>query len=1159
MIRRAAALTVTVLLAACGPGDESAAPAGQGGAAPTGETLQLTPEQAARLVAFENRGIGSLERYDYTDAAEAFESAHAIAPTWRTGRLNLALAYLHKGSDSRPRARTMLEELLLETPDDVRALFAAGILAENAGEPEAALPRFRRAYELSRDPIIGSKLGTLLTSLDRDDEAYPVLTEVHAARPALVSPVNALMLLLRRRGDDAAADLLFRKLVALKGAVNDERDWIKSGEEIRDAYGNLGPYSLAATDFADPGTGAVRPAGAVTAGAPRPLLSGATCGDVPAGAPPYLGLAVFDADQDGDLDLVVCGGTQASALLRNDGALAFSDATASAPALARPGIYAVAAGELDVDPEAATKAAGSPVLPDLVVLASDGVRVLRNAGGLQFDDVTEAAGLADCPGGARGVVLFDADHDGDLDLFLAGGAGQRNRLYANRGAGTFVDVTESAGLAGDGGAYGPALTLDADDDYDTDLLVTRPDGPPVLFLNDRLLRFHAAEGWMPSTARAAHGALVADLDRDGREDLVLGGESAATWLRGTGSGFVAQALPGSPGGPVTSADPLLRGMRDLVFAQGVRLPAQERGGFGGAETLWKPRGLTNVIAADLDGDGVEELLLHVANEGSFVVPLTAEKRGAGLVLDFRGVVRNDVQAGWSNLEGRDAQVEVKAGVFWQSARVGAGGGFGVAAPTRTVFGIGHASQADFVRVLWPDAVQQGVLDVPVGAPYLVVEEQRRPDSCPLLFAWDGTHFAWVTDFLGAGGLGFLVEPGVYADPDPTESVKLPDGLVAPTADGDLAFKLVEAMEEIVYLDDVALDVVDLPPGVAVHPDERFTGAAPFADGALRYVRGELAPVAARDAHGRDVRDAIDRADRVYSEDPRLHPRLTGAIEESVLELDFGSRLDAVEPGAPLLLCLDGWIEYGYTRTAVAAAGEGFRYVVPTLETWHDDGAGGGAWRTLVENMGYPAGFPRVMTLDVTGLVSRETPRLRIRTNLEIYWDRVWLAPLAEDAGARVTTLAPRRAVLARVGYPREYSPDGRVPRIYDYDTLEPSLPWKTVEGDYTRFGDVLPLVTGADDAYVVYGKGEEIDVRFAAADLPALPAGWTRSYVLRFTGWCKGQELYIAHGFTVEPYPFLGMRHYPPGADERPRDADALRRSLAEWSTRRVRAPTRGE
>ena len=115
---------------------------------------------------------------------------------------------------------------------------------------------------------------------------------------------------------------------------------------------------------------------------------------------------------------------------------------------------------------------------------------------------------------------------------------------------------------------------------------------------------------------------------------------------------------------------------------------------------------------------------------------------------------------------------------------------------------------------------------------------------------------------------------------------------------------------------------------------------------------------------------------------------------------------------------------------------------------------------LVANLGYPAGFPRVMTYDVTNVVSRDTPRLRIRTSFEIYWDKVWLSPRCDAAKeTRVTTLAPGASTLRWVGYPRETKEGGCNPPVYDYGTLEPSMPWKTMEGDFTRYGGPFTKAT----------------------------------------------------------------------------------------------------
>ncbi len=1150
-----------VLLAACGGGGESPPP-NQGGADPgSGKATALTPESAARAVMLQNRGIGLLERYDYEPSIAPLRESLDLAPDWFPARLHLVLALMHAGPETRPEGRERVTRMLEEYPEDPHTLFAAALLAENAGDTEVALGIYERAYPASdNDPVVGAKLGTLLLGYDRADEALKLLEVVHAQAPALVSPVNSLMLLYRRDGQDGKSKEFLALLKALKGPLRDDMQQPRVGSEIAQAYGNMGKFSRALPRFAGPlGEEPVPDTAPVTAGTPV-AIDGWKAGALSESSS-VLGSVLLDYDDDGDLDLFVCGGSAPCALLRNDGGLKFTN-IADAAGVAVTGAYAVASGELDVAPKPAQGRPGArKIRPDLLLLREGGVTLLVNQGDGTFADGTEASGLGADPGGARSVLLFDADHEGDLDVFLSGGDTNGNRLWANGGPARFTNVTESAGLKGDGSAYGPALVLDVDRDGDMDLFVTRPGSQPQVFMNDRLLRFKADESASPADVQAVHGAVTGDFDRDGWEDVVVCGEASATLLRGTPEGLSAQLIAGAPGGPAVDVDPRLVGVRDLVFANGTRVPGAWTGqAFDAAEPLFDAAGAPNLSAADLDGDGAEELLLVRPNEPVLFRQVNGERRGAPLVLDFQGLIRNDVQAGWSNLEGFGALVEIRSGSHWQMRRVGSPSGNGNAGASRLVFGLGDASQADFVRVEWPDAVQQAALDIPGGSgqPQLIVEEQRRPDSCPLLFSWDGERFAWVTDFIGAGGLGFMIAPGVYAEPDPTERVLIDSALVQPK-NGELLFKLPEAMEEVVYLDRVRLLSIDHPADVSVLPDERFSGAPPFADGELRAHVGEILPTAASDHRGNDVLSRVLTVDRRYPQSAALHPRLIGVVEEKWLELDFADRLAGVAPGDPLTLCLNGWIEYGYTRTSVAAAGEGLEYLPPVLEAFVPGADGSaGTWKAIGADLGYPAGFARTMTYDVTGKVSRETPRLRIRTNMEIYWDRVWLAPRVPMEGrTKVTELAAKSANLRWVGYPREYSPDGRIPKIYDYQTLDPSMPWKTVTGNYTKFGSVLPLLDASDDMFVIYGKGEEIDLRFDAAALPALAEGWTRTYVLDFDGWCKGQEMYIANGYTVEPLPFHAMSHYPYGDGETYPETEAHREYRREWNTRRVGAPAK--
>ncbi len=113
----------------------------------------------------------------------------------------------------------------------------------------------------------------------------------------------------------------------------------------------------------------------------------------------------------------------------------------------------------------------------------------------------------------------------------------------------------------------------------------------------------------------------------------------------------------------------------------------------------------------------------------------------------------------------------------------------------------------------------------------------------------------------------------------------------------------------------------------------------------------------------------------------------GYAAEHGIILDFGDRLSAFGPADPLILCLAGWVEYPYSQTNYAAATAGVALRPPTVERRRDDGT----WRMIEPHAGYPAGLPRLTTLDLTGKLTGGRCVLRIRTNMECYYDQAFIA------------------------------------------------------------------------------------------------------------------------------------------------------------------------
>jgi len=215
---------------------------------------------------------------------------------------------------------------------------------------------------------------------------------------------------------------------------------------------------------------------------------------------------------------------------------------------------------------------------------------------------------------------------------------------------------------------------------------------------------------------------------------------------------------------------------------------------------------------------------------------------------------------------------------------------------------------------------------------------------------------------------------------------------------------------------------------------------------------------------------------------------------------------------------DGWIEYPYAQTLFAAWQADAPYDAPTIEARTP----GGAWTAVLTHFGYPAGMPRPMSVPLPGLPpgARE---LRIRTTQEIYWDRLAVVRAEACPQAVRTPLALRSARLAATGFALRTTRSQRLPH-YDYDHRAPLWDTRHQRGFYTRFGDVAALTSATDDAVVVFGPGEEVELRFDVPRTPP-PEGWTRRYVLRTTGWCKDMDLFTKDGETIGPLPVRDPAH----------------------------------
>jgi hypothetical protein len=456
-----------------------------------------------------------------------------------------------------------------------------------------------------------------------------------------------------------------------------------------------------------------------------------------------------------------------------------------------------------------------------------------------------------------------------------------------------------------------------------------------------------------------------------------------------------------------------------------------------------------------------------------------------------------------------------------------------------LIGLGKAEGIDLLRILWPTGVLQDEIDLPHTQVIAMKEADRRGSSCPVLFAWDGHKYKLVTDVIGAAVVGHWFTPTRKNIPNSGEWIKV-DGDRLASVDGKLSLRFIEPMEEVNYIDQLRLVAVDHPEDVEVNPDERFLDDPPFASGRVVASKGARLPVGAWDGEGRDVLDVLAHRDHRFASGFTATP-YDGFANVHSLTLDLGD----VNVSSPLKLLMTGYVNYFSATSLYAAWQAGIKPISPYVEVERPDGT----WQTIPGEAGFPAGLERTIVVDLTGKLPAGTRKIRLVSNLEIYWDQALIDNHAE-AATRTTEVPLALATERFRGYPTQIEGKSSGDLDYDYDRVSLTGPFQHQRGSYTHLGDVTALVKGVDDRYAIFGSGEEIATEFDATKLPVLPAGWKRDYFFYANGYVKDMDWWDAMPFTVAPLPFHTMSAYPyPASEKFPDDADAIEYQL-KWNDR---------
>lgn len=775
---------------------------------------------------------------------------------------------------------------------------------------------------------------------------------------------------------------------------------------------------------------------------------------------------------------------------------------------------------------------------DLVLTGAGGVRLMRQDDPKRFTDVTTQTKLpaAITSGNYSGAWAADIEADGDLDIVL-GSERDVPTVLRNNGDGTFLDVHPFNGIAGVRGF----AWADLDSDGDPDAALIDGAGKLHVFSNQRQGQF--AERQIPSNIQDVRTINVADINNDGVLDLLavqVDGQIIRLTDKNDAQGWdvaTVTNLSDSKGQigeniRLRVADLDNNGGLDLIVAS----TSDAANNFGGLIWLSDENGnfkpldrsveLSRLFdAADLNGDGRLDLIgLTAGGEATRVITHGSKNYHWQVVRPHASQATGDQRI---NPFGVGGEMEVRSGLLLQKQPI---------TGPLLHFGLGEQTGADVVRIVWPNGTVRAEFEV--KGDQEIVAEQRLKASCPFLFAYNGKQMEFVKDAVPWGSaIGLRINTLGSAKIAATgEWYKIGRDQLVPH-DGYYDIRITAELWEVYYYDYIALMPVDHPEGTEIYVDERFV--VPPAKLGLTTVYTPHKLAQAIDDNGQDVTAIVGALDG-KALDTFGRGQYQGLTRDHYVEVNLG---DDAPTSGPLYLIAQGSIHDTESSVNVAIT-QGTRWQAHSLSLEVPDGNGG--WTVAQSNLGFPAGRRKTILFNLTDVFRPNTPRkVRIRTNLEIYWDMIEWAKGAPDTPVKMQQLSPSLADLHYRGYSVISRPDAGAPEIPDYNRLSGSTQvWRDLIGYYTRYGEVGELLQQIDDRYVIVASGDEMSLRFN--ELPPPQAGWKRDFVIVGDGWIKDGDYNSTFSKTVLPLPYHAKQEYiaPPTRLE---DEWVYKKYPADW------------
>jgi hypothetical protein len=409
--------------------------------------------------------------------------------------------------------------------------------------------------------------------------------------------------------------------------------------------------------------------------------------------------------------------------------------------------------------------------------------------------------------------------------------------------------------------------------------------------------------------------------------------------------------------------------------------------------------------------------------------------------------------------------------------------------------------------------------------------------------WNGTGYSYVADISNHGWLGYINtinEDGsiTYYRNNPWDYVPL-DKTQLRLSDGSFNLTLIQKYNEVFYLDQAYMLVVDHPTDVNVYSTmvEQYLNQD-YMGKIYTVSKNPLAPISAYNENNQSVLPQISKMDGIFTTGINgIQSPDWNNITWNRITLNLGNLTDAKQ----IKLVIKAIVNWGSGDDYTTWLNKFFEQTIPngtqvTPPPYMEVKDVNGNWVKIPEDRQIPIpadGAARTFVVDLTGLFPTNDYSLRISNFWNVTFDYI---------GVDITQ---QQNITA-------YRID---PQAYSYQAFPAGLGAAT--GNFTKYGNVTQLVLNQDDEFVIGRQGDAVSLQFSTSNLSALANGMERDYFFNDACWFKDENgnWGFGFGFTVDPLPFQTMSGFPyPLTESYPNDTEH-QNYLQQWNNRIVNLP----